>query len=276
MVAPSLIRDVLRRHPVNFVLGMNGIDSTLTQLARRFGFEPRLLPSFVRIQNGGRFVRGVRFMRKTPALARVLDVVAATGLAGPGAALVRLALRNGPRLGNARVESVPEFGAWADALWQRCRARYSFIELRDAATLAGIYPAGRPRIERLRIARNGQTIGWAVLQRAEMQDNPNFGSLHVGRITDCLAAPEDAAVVIRAAADALAERGVDLMLSNQSHPAWCAALRRNAFLSVPSHLAFAPSPELGKQIRAVDPESRCMHLNRGDGDGPWGHDPRSF
>ena len=83
-------------------------------------------------------------------------------------------------------------------------------------------------------------------------------------------------VVVRAAADALAERGVDLMLSNQSHPAWCTALRRNAFLPAPSNFAFAPSAELGKQIRAIDPDGRDMHLNRGDGDGPWGHDPRSF
>ena len=276
MVAPSLLRDLLRRRPVNFVLGMNGSDSALAQLSRRFGFEPRLLPAFVRVENGARFVREARFIRKRPLAARALDLAAATGLAGLGAALVRLALRNGPRLGGASVESVPEFGAWADELWQRCRARYSFVELRDAATLARIYPAGRPRVECLRLARNGQAIGWAVLQHAEMRDNPNFGSLHVGRITDCFAAPEDAAVVIRAAADRLAALGVDLMLSNQSHPAWCSALRRNAFLPAPSSFAFAPSPELRKQLAAVDPDGREMHLNRGDGDGPWGHDPRSF
>ena len=276
MVAPSLLRDVLRRQPANFVLGMNGSDSALAQLARRFGFEPRLLSSFVRIQNGGRFVREARFIRKRPLVARALDVAAATGLARLGATLVRLGLRNGPRLGAASVESIPEFGAWADEVWERCRARYSFVGLRDAASLARIYPVGRPRVERLRVARNGQAIGWAVLQRAEMQDNPNFGSLHVGRITDCFAAPEDAAVVVRAAADALAERGVDLMLSNQSHPAWCVALRRNAFLPGPSNFAFAASPDLAKQIHAVDPGGRDMHLNRGDGDGPWGHDPRSF
>lgn len=276
MVAPVLLRDLLRRHPVNFVLGMNGSDSTLAQLTRRFGFEPRLLPSFVRIQHGGRFVREARLVRKHPLAARALDLAAATGLAGLGATLVRLALRNGPRLGAASVENVPEFGTWADELWQRCRARYSFVGLRNAATLARIYPPARPRVERLRIARNGQAIGWAVLQRAQIQDNPNFGSLHVGRITDCFAAPEDAAVVIRAAADALAERGVDLMLSNQSHPAWCTALRRNAFLPAPSNHAFAPSAELSKQIRAIDPDGRDMHVNRGDGDGPWGHDGRSF
>jgi len=276
MVAPSLLRDVLRRHPSNFVLGMNGIDSALAQLATRFGFAPRLLPAFVRVEQGGRFAREARVVRKHPWLARTLDVAAATGVAGLGARLVRLALRNGPRLGGARAETVPEFGPWADELWERCRAHYSFVGLRDAATLARIYPAGRPRVERMRITQSGEPLGWAVLQHARMQDNPHFGSLYVGRITDCFAAPEAAPVVIRAAADRLSALGVDVMLSNQSHPAWCGALRRNAFLPAPSTFAFAPSPQLGKQLSAIDPGGRDMHLNRGDGDGPWGHDPRSF
>jgi hypothetical protein len=66
------------------------------------------------------------------------------------------------------------------------------------------------------------------------------------------------------------------MLSNQLHPAWCAALRRNGFLSVPSNFVFAPAPDLAKRIHAIDPEGRNLHVNRGDGDGPWGHDPRAF
>jgi hypothetical protein len=109
-----------------------------------------------------------------------------------------------------------------------------------------------------------------------MSENPNFGNLHVGRITDVFAAPEHAGVVVRAATAALAAEGVDVILSNQSHPAWGQALRSNAFLSVRSNFAFAPAPELARRIAAVDPEGRRLHLNRGDGDGPWGHDPRSF
>jgi len=76
-------------------------------------------------------------------------------------------------------------------------------------------------------------------------------------------------LVVRAAVDALDREGVDIILSNQSHPAWCAALRRNAFLSIPSNFVFAPSPRLGERIRAVDPDGRDVHLTRGDdGGGP--------
>ena len=277
LLAMQIARDALRRAPLSYCLGMNGLASPLAGLVARLGCEPGLVPFFVRIENGARFAREARYARKRAALARLLDVAAATGAASLGAALLRLALRRGPGLGPATtVETVAEFGPWADDLWQRCHAHYSFIELRDAATLNRVYPKERPRLRRLRVVRDGETLGWAVLQVARMSDNPNFGNLHVGRITDAFGAPEHAGAVMRAAADALAADGVDLMLSNQSHPVWCAALRRNAFLSIPSNFAFAPAPDLAKRLQAVDPERRRLHLNRGDGDGPWGHDPRAF
>src|SRR5262245_58915406 len=275
-VAPSMLRDVMRRHPESFCLGMNGMDSRLARLAARFGFEPRVLPFFVRIENGGRFAREARYVRKRAVVAWLLDVMAATRFAGFAARFARIALSRAPRLDGIELESVEEFGPWADELWKRVRARYSFVETRDAATLNRVYPPGRARVERLRLVRDGATLGWAVLQSARMSGNPNFGNLHVGRITDCFAAPEDAGAVIRAASDVLARARVDVMISNQSHPAWCAALLANAFFRAPSNFVFAPSPELGKKIRAIDPEGRALHLNRGDGDGPWGYDPRSF
>jgi hypothetical protein len=98
----------------------------------------------------------------------------------------------------------------------------------------------------------------------QASDDRKFGDLHIGRIGDCFAAPEHADVVVRAAVDALACEGVDVILSNLSHPAWCAALRRNAFLPAPSNFVFAPSPQLAERIRAVDPDGRDVHLTRGD------------
>jgi len=277
LVGMQIARDALRRAPLSFCLGMNGADSHLAGLIKRAGSEPRPLPFFVRIENGARFAREARYVRKRRALARLLDVAAATGAAALGAGLLRLALRRGSRLGaDTTVETVAEFGPWADELWLRCRAHYSFVGLRDAATLNRVYPKEKPRLRRLRVARGGATLGWAVLQAARMSDNPNFGNLYVGRLTDTFAAPEDAVAVVRAATDALAADGVDVMLSNQSHPAWCEALRSNAFLSAPSNFAFAAAPDLAKRLHALDPEGCRMHLNRGDGDGPWGHDPRSF
>jgi hypothetical protein len=267
LVAIQMLRDAFRREPLCFGLGLEGLDSPLSKLAATLRCELRLVPFFVRIQNGRRLAEEARFLRKQRGLGPLLDLAAATGAAGLGAALLRGALQRVPRPDTrAIVESVAGFGPWADEVWQRCRGRYSFVEVRDAATLNRLYPE-RQRFRCVRVLSGDTTLGWAVLDSKRMSDDVKFGDLHVGRIADCLAAPEDADLVVRAAADALVSEGVDVMLSNQSHPAWCAALRRNAFLAAPSNFVFAPSPELAKRIGAIDPEGREIHLNRGDADG---------
>jgi hypothetical protein len=269
LVAIQLLRDAMRREPLCFGLGLEGPDSQLAKLAATLRCELRLIPFFVRIQNGQRFAREARYLRKRRRLARLLDVAAATHTAGLGVALANRALQRVRRPGaDVRVERLTAFGPWADELWARCRDRYSFVGVRDAATLRRLYPE-RQRFRGVRVLRGDTTIGWAVLDSKRMSDDRKFGDLHLGRFADCFAAPEDADVVVRAAVDALAAEGVDVILSNQSHPAWCAALRRNAFLPAPSNFVFAPSPELAKRIRAIDPEGRDVHLTRGDdGGGP--------
>jgi hypothetical protein len=269
LVAIQLLRDAFRREPLCYGLGLEGPGSQLAKLAATLGCELRVMPFFLRVQHGGRFAREVRHLRRRPALARLLDAAAATGAAGLGASLVNLALQRAPRPdGGVELEAIDAFGPWADELWQRCRERYSFVGVRDTETLNRLYPS-RQRFRGVRVSRGGRTVGWAVLDSKRMSGDSKFGSLHVGRLADCFAAPEDAELVVRAAVDALAGEGVDIVLSNQSHPAWCRALRRNAFLSIPSNFVFAPSPRLAERIRAVDPEGRGVHLTRGDdGGGP--------
>jgi hypothetical protein len=269
LVAIQLLRDALRREPLCFGLGLEGPDSQLAKLASTLRCELRLIPFFVRVQNGQRFAREARYLRKRRGLGPLLDVAAATHTAGLAVSLGNRALqRVGRPRGDLRVESISGFGPWADELWARCRDRYSFVGVRDAATLSRLYPE-RQRFRGVRVLRGDTTIGWAVLDSKRMSDDRKFGDLHLGRFADCFGAPEDADLVVRAAVDVLAEEGVDVILSNQSHPAWCAALRRNAFLPAPSNFVFAPSPGLSKRIRAIDPEGRDVHLTRGDdGGGP--------
>jgi hypothetical protein len=277
LVGSLLVRDALLRAPLSFCLGMSGVGSPLARIADRFGCRPRVVPFFARIESGSRVARQARYLRQRRALAGLLDLAAATGAAALGAAIVKAtALRSRCAGAGVEVEAIDEFGAAADALWADCRAHYSFVGARDAATLNRVYPRERPRLQRLVVSRQGAAIGWAVLQSACMSGNPHFGDLHVGRITDVFAAPQDAHAVIHAAVERLAALGVELMLSNQSHPAWCDALRAHAFLEAPSTFAFAASPGLAARIHACDPDGRRLHLNRGDGDGPWGHDPVSF
>ena len=92
--------------------------------------------------------------------------------------------------------------------------------------------------------------------------------MRLGSIVDCFAEPEDAETVIRQARLRLVQQGVDLVISNQSHRAWCAALRACGFVAGPSNFIFTSSKAL---TRKMEEEHICrddVHLNRGDGDGP--------
>jgi hypothetical protein len=264
LVAIQMLRDAHAREALCFGLGLEGPGSQLAKLAATLRCELRLIPFFVRIQDGQRFARGARYLRRRRALARLLDLAAATRAAGLGVGIAnRVLQRVPPPRGDTTVERITRFGSWADDLWLRSRAHYSFASVRDAATLRQLYPERR-RFRGVRVLRGGATLGWAVMDSKQASDDRKFGDLHIGRIGDCFAAPEHADVVVRAAVDALACEGVDVILSNLSHPAWCAALRRNAFLPAPSNFVFAPSPQLAERIRAVDPDGRDVHLTRGD------------
>ena len=78
-----------------------------------------------------------------------------------------------------------------------------------------------------------RTIGWAVLLNNKWWNHRHFGRMRLGSIADCFAAPADAAEVVRCATRFLQQRGVDLIVSNQSHAAWRKAFRASGFLPRP-------------------------------------------
>jgi hypothetical protein len=102
----------------------------------------------------------------------------------------------------------------------------------------------------------------------KMSNNKYFGNMRVGSIVDCLALPDEAQKVMFVAAEVLKQRGVDLMVSNQSHPAWGEALQAAGFIQGSSNFIFTASQQLSKLLEDIDPEDTGIHINRGDGDGP--------
>jgi hypothetical protein len=123
---------------------------------------------------------------------------------------------------------------------------------------------------RLKISVPGQVLGFAVIEDRQLSDSDYFGDLRVGTIMDGLALPEHVASVAWHATRALQDLGVDLIVSNQSHPDWCAGLQRSGFLGGPTNYYFASAPQLTKLLADIDPDFREIHFNRGDGPGPWG------
>lgn len=271
LVGARLFSDALRREPLLFAVGLGGPNAQVTSLVRALGWQLQPVPFFFKVLNGTRFLRHIRYLRTTRLRRFFLDLAALSGTGWLGAQVARALLCRSPQShAQLRVELVDRFGDWADHLWQRCAASYSFVAVRTSEILNRIYPMGRAGVFRLCISDAGQVIGYAVIQEEESLHSELMGEMRVGTIVDALAQPEHAAAVIWLAARVLQQRGVDVIISNQSHPSWGAALRQAGFLEGPSRCIFAAASDLAEEIRAVDPEGRELHLNRGDGDWPWG------
>ena len=113
-------------------------------------------------------------------------------------------------------------------------------------------------------------VGWALVMDTRMQRDARFGDLRVGSIVDCFADPNDAGEVVAASTAVLRRRGVDLIASNQSHPAWVRGFADNGYLVLPNRRLFAASPELRRLLEPVAETAQGLHLTNFDGHGPAG------
>jgi hypothetical protein len=268
LLGVCLLKDATRRQPLLYALGIGNLDAVITRLVLAMGWQVmQVVPFHFKVNNGFQFLRNVRHVRSTRLRSLLLDAAACSGAGWAGARLANALLnRNGHR--EVYAEPVSEFGSWTNQVWQACQDRYSMIAVRDNDVLSVLYPAGDRRFIRLKILEGSNVIGWAVMLDTVMSENKYFGNMRVGTIVDCLAAPENAAKVMAAASRLLQQRGVDVLVSNQSHPAWCQGLKRAGFLRGPSNFFFVASRELARLLGEADPLRTGIHLNRGDGDGP--------
>ena len=270
-VATLLLKDAFRRSPLLYALGMGGYDKALPRMLKALGWSHFPVPFYFRVVHPGSFFRNMQSIRSSRARRLLADLAAATGA---GALAVRIAQaiprRRAARVGPYAVEEVEAFSGWCDEVWERSRSSYAWIAVRDANALTTFYPESDRHFTRLRVTVGGRVLGWAVV--AERRKSPQFGSMRVGSILDALALPEDAPAVVRAATEALEAREVDLIVSNQSHRAWCRALEASGFLKAPSTFIFAASKQLARGLAPFEHNRPLIYLNRSDGDGL----PRNF
>jgi hypothetical protein len=265
-VGVHMLRGALKMRPMLFALGMGGLDRPLPQMLGAAGWSLREVPFFFRVNHPSRFFRQVAALRQSPARRLMADLAAISGIGWLGiktAHLVRTRSTRSP----TSVEAVEHFGPWADQLWQQCHGQYGVIARRDRSTLNPLYSSDE-RFIRLKITRGREPVGWVVVLDTQMQKNKYFGDLRVGTIVDGLAQPQDAPAVVQAATEALSDRGVDVIVSNQAHRAWGDALKTAGFFEARSNFIFAASPQLSELIGPLEAVPDRMFLNRGDGDGP--------
>jgi len=273
-VGALLARDALAQQPLLYALGMGGMERSIAKMLKALGFSLTPIPFYFRVVRPAKFLREMRALRTEPWRASLMDIAAATGAGWLAIKSVQTAasLRSRPAnpSGDSTVEEGVEFSDWADELWTQAKGTVSFATVRDANTLRLLYPpnfsSNIASTRSLRISRNGSAIGWANI--GQRRKDPKFGEMRVGSIVDCWALPENAATVIRAATQALEKDGVDLIVSNQSHHAWCGALEQAGFLKGPSTFIFAASKKLTELLLPpLQEKPASFHITRADGDG---------
>lgn len=265
-VGISMLADAIRREPLLYALGMEGYDRPLPRMLRSMRWRDWLVPFYFKVNHPARFLRNIEILRGSWPRRLALDAAAWSGAGwlAIGAAQ-KFAEAKAPRAQPVEVEEIADFGAWADELWEAAKSRYAMAAVRNREALRILFPPHNRKFLRLKVSRQGRVTGWAVV--AEAKPNPKYGKMRVGVVLDCFAAPEDAGPVVRASAEALEKRGVDLITSNQSHAAWGAALRHAGFREGPSTFVFAASPQLAELLAPFDENKTRMHFNRSDGDG---------
>jgi hypothetical protein len=266
IVGVLLLQHALRQQPLLYGLGMGGMQERLPKLLRAMRWTMVKIPFYFRVLNAERFLDNINFLRQQRSQRWLLELLRHTNL---GWAVIRSAqFRTNTADHSTRIDTISEFGCWADSLWEQCADKYSLIAVRDSRTLNTRYPSYNPRFLRLRVLREGNAVGWAVVLNTQMSGHKYFGNMRVASIVDCLALPEDAPSVIRLATNYLSATKADIIVSNQSSLAWRRALYGSEFVRGPSNFILGLSRRLVEKLQPFALLKGSMHMNRGDGDGP--------
>lgn len=151
--------------------------------------------------------------------------------AGPLAATIYLAraFRRGPRAADVDVAEIAHFGPQFDELWDRVRAGYELIAVRDSRFLNWRFRECPTRAYTVLAARRGDLLVGYIVVRIE-----EGGALRRGFVVDLLAERRDRAVFNRLLAEAEAHfraRGVATATCTVSrNPEFTDLLKRNGYL----------------------------------------------
>ncbi len=268
-VGLQLMMHALRRQPLLYCLGMGGFDRPLPQMLKAMGWTLCEVPFYFRVVLPAAFFRNFTYASKLRGGKLAANLLAITGLGWLGTKCINAARTKTPEnAGELSWQIVPEFGDEVNALWDAVHANYSLAAVRDRAALNRLYPRATEKFLRLVVSRGGNIVGWAVALDTPMRGHKFFGNARLGSVIDCFALAGTEFDVMHAATRLLEERGVDVLVSNQSHSAWRDALERAGWLEGPSNFIFASAPKLTARLAPFVEHQPCFHLTRGDGEGP--------
>jgi hypothetical protein len=267
-----MMRDMLAREPELFAFGSN---ADVTRLLRANRWRVLRTPLCLKIVRPYRFLRLNRMLRGSTSRKWIMDALALSGLGSIGLkslTSIRKVLHGCPV--DAEYEIVETFDDWSDELWLSCCQSYGISAVRDREAMNLLMPKeGWPPVIRLKINFGSRVIGTAAVLDTQMQDDCRFGSLRVGTIVENFGQLEHGARIVAAATNLLEQRGVDLIISNQTHPQWLRGFRANGFQILEDRRVLALSASLERQWGPAESLLSRLHMNTIDGDGPLGLAP---
>ena len=262
----TLLRHATKRNPFLYCLGMTNMQRPLPRMLRAEKWWMKKTPFYFRCVRPSKVLRSLTYLRNKNAWRIAMDAV--DGKIGRALISGVHKLRVSKPPITVAIETVPDFGTWSDNIWQQTQNNYPVLAVRSQEILRIRYPAESVRFLRLVASLGSTVVGWAILLDTAMAGHRHFGDLRVGTIVDGLAISGMEQSVAHAASQALEERGVDLIVSNQSHGNWQSALTGCGFFRGPSNRIFAVSPALAQRLHPVESQFPFYHFTRGDAAGP--------
>jgi hypothetical protein len=243
---------------------MGSTERPLPPLLARLGWTVTKVPFLFRVERATRFARELRWVRQRRALRHMVALARYSGALAAYVGWSRLRRRmfsaQPPR--ELTVRAAASLPAEIDDLFVRVRETYGLLCDRRAAAMNKKLPPTEAKLSRLLAYQSGRLVGWVCYSRSQLSDHAQFGNMVLGCIVDGLAEPDAIDALVGAASLRMAD--CDLLVSNQSHPAWIGSLRRQGFALGPSNFVLALSPGLA----SVAGNGHPLHFTRADGDGP--------
>ena len=153
-----------------------------------------------------------------------------------------------------------------DSIWENTKQYNLFTAVRNYEYLKILY--SDKRFIKLKFFDNNKIVGWSISLCTQLSDHKYFGCMKLGSIVDCLSLKGYEESIICQTSKLLKHKGVDLIVSNQSHIFWKSAFKVNSFINGPSNYIFALSKILSDKLMKDKKFEDYTHLTRGDGDGP--------
>lgn len=261
----QILRFVADCSPYAYAVGMGDERKAWPRLLKAAGWSVRPIPFKFTVINARRFLRQIGLLRSGPQ-----KWLARTAAASGVGSVLLLAWRSAHQSPRLRGYSLNLATAWpeaSDSVWKVCRQDVSFSVLRDERTLVEMYPDAQPRLRRFILRSNGEVVGWSVGLITQMTNNDHFGDLVVGTIVDGVAEKKHLAALLALTRERLREMNAEVIVTNQTHREWLAALGQLGFINGPSNYLLALSKPLATALASDPCATELMHVNRGDGDG---------